>query len=78
MPDVDPMSSTCPLVRDFFLSFFLSTWDHQPRHSAAEAEQIGEGAFVVQRRAQYHVVGGVGAEGAEFPSRRAIEARHPR
>ncbi len=24
MPTVDPMSFTCPLVRDFFLSFFLA------------------------------------------------------
>jgi len=24
IPSVDPMSSTCPLVRDFFLSFFLN------------------------------------------------------
>jgi hypothetical protein len=40
--------------------------------------ELAREPFFIRRGAQCRVVGGVGAEGAKYPSRRAIEARHSR
>jgi hypothetical protein len=54
IPSADPMSSTCPLVRDFFLSFFSADYNIAPifsrlelYHGSSLLEQIHEVGFLV-------------------------------